>query len=244
MTSSHPWLGWSHPSLPPTISFLFSVSDAVAQSQTSVVSCQVVSAKISRSGCWESFWPNEESRRRCCRMCKHHRYVCGSGFKAADGRTEERWLGRGHRWAEEQVRKLRRRLSSVVSFPQLGNSNSGCSCENVGATWTPKRRCFAIYRSGLLTTRWQLFCLIEWWRRTKGTIWWMYKTWRWSKIVTINPKCTFLHHVSASHGSTLWHNELLFRLKGLSHECCQSDLLKLLYSSLLCNFMFLSVQFF
>lgn len=36
---------------PPPISFGFSVSDAVAQSQTSVVGCQDVSAKISGSGC-------------------------------------------------------------------------------------------------------------------------------------------------------------------------------------------------
>lgn len=80
---------------PPPPILLFSVSDAVAQSQTSVVSCQDASAKISRSGCWEAFWANEESRCRCCQMCKHSRYVCSSGCKAANGLTEERRLGRG-----------------------------------------------------------------------------------------------------------------------------------------------------
>lgn len=129
---------------PPPPILLFSVSDAVAQSQTSVVSCQDASAKISRSGCWEAFWANEESRCRCCQMCKHSRYVCSSGCKAANGLTEERRLGRGvyDREAGEET------ASSMVSFPELGNSNSGCSCENVGATWTPKLSCFAIYRSG------------------------------------------------------------------------------------------------
>lgn len=129
---------------PPPPILLFSVSDAVAQSQTSVVSCQDASAKISGSGCWEAFWANEESRCRCCQMCKHSRYVCSSGCKAANGLTEERRLGRGvyDREAGEET------ASSMVSFPELGNSNSGCSCENVGATWTPKLSCFAIYRSG------------------------------------------------------------------------------------------------
>lgn len=129
---------------PPPPILLFSVSDAVAQSQTSVVSCQDASAKISGSGCWEAFWANEESRCRCCQMCKHRRCVCSSGCKAANGLTEERRLGRGvyDREAGEET------ASSMVSFPELGNSNSGCSCENVGATWTPKLSCFAIYRSG------------------------------------------------------------------------------------------------
>lgn len=129
---------------PPPPILLFSVSDAVAQSQTSVVSCQDASAKISGSGCWEAFWANEESRCRCCQICKHRRCVCSSGCKAANGLTEERRLGRGvyDREAGEET------ASSMVSFPELGNSNSGCSCENVGATWTPKLSCFAIYRSG------------------------------------------------------------------------------------------------
>lgn len=77
-------------------------------------------------------------------MCKHRRCVCSSGCKAANGLTEERRLGRGvyDREAGEET------ASSMVSFPELGNSNSGCSYENVGATWTPKLSCFAIYRSG------------------------------------------------------------------------------------------------
>lgn len=129
---------------PPPPILLFSVSDAVAQSQTSVVSCQDASAKISGSGCWEAFWANEESRCRCCQMCKHSRYVCSSGCKAANGLTEERRLGRGVYDREAEVETA----SSMVSFPELGNSNSGCSYENVGATWTPKLSCFAIYRSG------------------------------------------------------------------------------------------------
>lgn len=50
----------------------------------------------------------------------------------------------------------------------------------------------------------------------------MYKTWRWSKIVTIIPTFTFIHHVSASHGATLTFL-VVVPTQGLSRECFQSE---------------------
>lgn len=135
MTSSHPWLGWSNPPLP-LYPFCFPCRTLWPRAKHLLSVVTMHQRKLAEVGA-EKLSGQTKNLDADAAKCANIADV----FAAVDAKQQTGWRRRGGWAVESTTGKLGKRQRAA-------NSNSGCSCENVGATWTPKLSCFAIYRSG------------------------------------------------------------------------------------------------